>query len=132
MDSLAFKMAQQELNDPNSQYYLGNPTVGEQIQSFMRGVPYSQVPKFGVKGSRTLYTGQPNQDEFEMFANARKARKQEDGFKAFLVGAAAVVGALVLRKVPVINKVPKIAWNLVKGTGNIIAAVGKWIYKLLK
>ena len=132
MDSLAFTMAQKELNDPNSQYYLGNPSINEQIDNYMRGVPYSQVPKFGIKGSRTLYAGQPQQDEFAMLANARKSRKIEDGFKAFLGVSAAVLGALILRKVPVVSKIPKLALALLKGAWNVIAALGKGIYNLLK
>ena len=132
MDSLAFTMAQKELNDPNSPYYLGNPSIQEQIDNYMRGVPYSQIPKFGIKGNRTLYTGQPQQDEFTMLANARKSRKIEDGVKAFLGVSAAILGALVLRKVPVVNKIPKLALTLLKGAWNVVAALGKGIYKLLK
>ena len=130
MNSLAMSMAQQELNDPNSQYYLGQPSILEQINNYMNGVN----PSYGARGltKRNMYIGQPVQDKFESAANIARGRKQEDIFSYIVTGTATVLGLLVLRKVPLVNKIPKLLGSVLKFTGNILAAAGKFLFKALK
>ena len=112
MDSLVNYMASKEINDPNSQYYIGQPSAIEQIQNYMRGVSGTSTNYFG--GKTNIYPGQPAYDKFESPNNVDRRRNHENIFKAAIAGTAALLAGLALRKVPGVKPIAGLAWSIVK------------------
>ena len=116
--SLSSQMAQQELSNPNSMYYLGRPSVIDEIRGYMSGTSYGRWGSFS--GKRNMYIGQPQEDTFETLSKAKDSRRNENIFKLSMVA----LGLLVARKIPGAGK-------LGKGLGSCAIGILKAPFKLL-
>ena len=129
--SYLLSQAHTELTDPNSPYFLGRPSIAQEINAYMRGVPYGSFGSYsyGAQGKRNMYIGQPNTDRFESISKIKNSNTQETLFKTVVGGTAAILGALFLRKIP--GVAPAVKYTF-KGIGNAIKYIGLGIWNTLK
>lgn len=130
MTSLSKSMAESELNNPNSLYYTGRPTVMDEINGYMNGISYGA--RYPYAGKRNMYIGQPVQDKFVSLAQAEYSRKTENIFKATVAGATALVIALAARKIPGVKPAAKFVGKSLGFCGKVIAYPFKLLWKAIK
>ena len=108
MSSWAERQTIAEINNPNSPYYIGGPSIHQQIQNVLNSGNY-KTNYFGSSARGIL--AQPNADCVQ-FKNKNSERKKIKDIIG-LVGAAttAVIAFLLLRKIP--------------GSGKALSSVGK-------
>ena len=130
MTSLSKSMAENEINNPNSMYYAGAPSVIDEIRSYMGGVSYGSRYSYPLK--RNMYIGQPVRDEYASLAKTKFSRQSENLFKATVAGATAILIGLAARKIPGVK--PGVKY-LGKGLGYAWKAVTlpfKLLWKAIK
>ena len=131
MSSLSSEMAKQEIMNPNSLYFAGGPSVMDEINGYMKGIPYGS--SYSALTKRNMYIGQPVMDKFESLANARVSRQTENIFKTIVGGTAALFAALALRKIPGVSTIVKGTFsgigNIFKYTGIGIGKSIAWLFK---
>ena len=136
MQSFGLNQAEKELNDPTSPYYLGKPTVPEQIRGFLNGTGrcnmagYYNTNYFGADAPR--YLAQPKADILEINRNARKSHDINFFWKTLGVSTASLITILLLRKIPFSGQILNIAGSglklLGKGIGYMFKGIG-WLFK---
>ena len=130
MTSLSKSMAESELANPNSLYYMGGPTVMDEIRNYMNGVSYGSRRAYPVK--RNMYIGQPVQDQYESLAKTTFSRKSENLFKAAVAGAAILIVGLAGRKIPGVKPAAKLLGQGLALCGKVLAWPFKLLWKAIK
>ena len=130
MTSLSQSMAENELRNPNSPYYMAGPTVMDEIRGYMNGVSYGSRYSYPVR--RNMYIGQPVQDKFESLAKATYGRKSENIFKATVAGATTILIALAARKIPGVKPAVKYTGQALGFCGKVLAFPFKLLWKAIK
>ena len=130
MTSLSKSMAESELANPNSLYYIGGPTVMDEIRNYMNGVSYGSRRAYPVE--RNMYIGQPIEDKYESLSKATNSRKSENIFKATVVGVSTILLALAARKIPGVKPAAKLVGQGLGFCGKLIAWPFKLLWKAIK
>ncbi len=106
MDGYTLANVQHELNNPNSAFYLGNPSTYEQINNLIHGGMQSQEIRTNYFGKdKNKYLSPPTTDSVEILNKVKKERKTLN----WVIGGsiAAVIGFLFRGKIPIIGKLLK-------------------------
>ena len=90
-----------EINNPNSPYYIGGPSIQQQIQNVLNSGNY-KTNYFGSSARGIL--AQPNADCVQFKNKISERKKIKDIIELAGVATTAVIGFLLLRKIPGFGK----------------------------
>ncbi|MCQ2957747.1 MAG: hypothetical protein MJ180_02470 [Candidatus Gastranaerophilales bacterium] len=128
-DKEAFK----ELSDPNSVYYLGNPSPFVQVQNYLNGFGgrgYYNTNYFGANKAR--YLAPRMSDSVEIMGAIKKRNDFNSRVPKVGIGAAAILSLLVARKIPGVNLIFPAIGGLFRGIGWAIGGIFRGLGKLFK
>jgi len=108
MASWAARQAIADMNNPNSIYYIGGPSISEQIQNVINGGGY-KTNYFGSAAKGILV--QPNSDCVQFTNKAVERKRFKEKISMIGTCAAALLGVLIFRKIP--------------GSGTVLSVAGK-------
>lgn len=107
MDDLTFANVREELNNPNSPYYLGSPSTYEKIQDFLRSYNNKGINTNYFGGNAKNYLSRAESDYF-IHNKMMNEIEQKNKFKAWTLGigmATAAGLAYIFRgKIPLIGR----------------------------
>jgi len=118
MQSWAESQAQLELHNPTSPYFIGQPTVPDQIRQYLNGTckvncaGYYNTNYFG-SGKKSILA-RPTTDSVEIMGKVKQRNKFNSMMSLLGTGIAATVGFFLLRKIPGSGKVAKMAFDTTK------------------
>ena len=92
-----------DLNDPNSPYYLGQPTTSEYIQNMLKGI---NTHYFG--SNKKTFLAQPQSDMVQIMRNAKENNNKNNWLKTATAAVLGVAGIFLLKKVPIVSSILKI------------------------
>ena len=132
MTSLSKSMAENELSNPNSMYYVGGPTVMDEIRNYMGGGSYGlRYPNY-MNYKRNMYIGQPVVDQYESLAKTKFSRQSENLFKAVAAGGTALIVGLAARKIPGVKPLVKFGGKLLGLAWAAVKLPFKLLWKAIK
>ena len=137
MESWTIKAAEQELNNPMSPYYIGKPTVPEQIRGFLNGTGrVDTVGRYNTNyfgPNKKFFLAQPSVDTVQIHNKIRQRKDFNYLVGRVALGTAAVVSLLLLRKIPGVGKLFTTTLGAIgSGIGSTLRGVGKALLWLVK
>ena len=128
--SWAEDAALKELNNPNSPYFLGTPSVGNQINDYLNGRGTYYTNYFGANKAR--YLAPRTADSFEVMNSVKKRNDFNNLWAKIGLGTAGVIGLLIARKIPGLSLIFPLFGQILSGTGKLIGGAIGLIGKLFK
>ena len=121
-NSFITESVRNDLCDPNSPYYLGQPSTIDYIQQTLRGMGVNRGRCYNTNylgSNKRAFLAQPQVDTFMVMKNAHDDNIRNNWMK-FIVGTTVGLASLfVFKKIPGLNLIPKAFGHIISSIGSI-------------